>query len=442
MSSHRKALCAVLFVAVFLCGADQVHAFGNLGLVGGGASSGSSGVNIPNYTKNGGLPKLQACRQKVIVNSPVTNCKVLIIGDSTPAGYGASFNAMGSDARAFSWPTALAAILSKPPYNLNSSATSILGSANAGTIGAYTGYDTRANAGTWSLGSCTSGPCFGGSSGVFDNTDATSAFAFNPADSASFTSNTVSSDTLDVIALTYSGAGTLNISVNGGSTIGSINLDAANSFVEQTFSTTLGANTWDLKCSANFTAGCLFLMVRSYNSAQSEVSILNAGWSGSKTGDWVNTGNTPWDPLSTITKIAPTACIIDLLINDEIAGTATATVSTNSQTLITQCKNAGADVLLVSPEPISPASVSYATQQTYMALYRSLATSNNIPLLDVFATLCGATSGATCPNGGWNAGMGAGWNASAITTAPDVVHMSVAGYTPNFAEPIAQVLMQ
>lgn len=423
-----------------------IAAVAALGIVGGPAFADSIiappsvAAKITNYTANGGLPELQACRQKVIINSPVTNCKVLIIGDSTPAGYGASFDALGSDARAFSWPSTLATLLTQS--GVKASAASILGSANAGSISAYTGYDTRANAGAWNLGSCSSGPCFGGSTGVFDNTDATSVFSFNPADSASFTSNSLSTDTLDVIALTYSGAGTLSISANGGSTIGSMNLNAVNGFLEQTFSTTLGSNVWDLKCSANFTGGCLFLMVRAYNSAQSEISILNAGWDGSKTGDWVNAGNSPWDPLSTITKIAPTLCIVDLLINDEIAGTATATVSANTQTLITQCKNAGADVLLVTPNPTSPATVSYATQQTYMALYRSLAISNNIPLLDVFANLCGATSGSTCPNGGWNAGMEAGWNASPITTTPDVAHMSVAGYTPNFAEPIAQVLMQ
>jgi hypothetical protein len=481
---------------------------------------GGSSLAIPNYTANSGLPNWKTCRQKVIANSPVTYCKVLLVGDSTNAGVDGSYNGSGSDARAFSVGSQMASILSTF-YGLKASAASIVGPAGIGITGGsastYAAYDARINPGTWDVSTAAS-PGIGG--GFFNNVDATSALAFDPADSTTFPSNVLQTDTLDLIAIGYTtgGAGTINVSVNGGSTIGSLNTAVAN-FVEGTFSTTLGANVWDVKCSSASAFACLPTIWRAYNSTQSEVSIMNAGWSGAKTSDWTNTGASPTDPLSAITKIQPSLCVINLLINEWEALTPTATVSANTQTIITTCKNAGADVLLVSPNPSSPApisltgsisghvltvsagggsalavgqtivgsgvtvgtqitgssttnptacspnctgaggsgtyavsstltvaseamtaGVSYATQQTYVNLYKTLATSNNIPFLDMWTNLCGTLSGATCPSGGWQAGMGTAWN-GVFGAAADVLHLSVAGYG-RFAEFEAQVLMQ
>jgi hypothetical protein len=399
--------------------------------------TGTSGVSIPNFTANGGLPNWKACRAKVIANSPVTNCKVLMIGDSTTMGLGGNFNSTNSDARAFSYPAQLASALTTN-YGINSSVASIVSSNAVGsTISLYSAYDTRLNAGTWILDTISAGTWLGGVNGLFLNADTTSPFSFNPADSAaSFPQNVLQTDTIDVIGVGFAGAPTVSVSVNGGATIGTVNFSTAQeAFAEGTVSTTLGSNTWGLTCS--IASDCDLIVVRAFNSAQSEVSIMNAGWDGAKTSDWVNTESF-FNPTATIKAIAPQLCVISLLINEWVAGTATSTVSANTQTIINACKTAGADVLLVSPNPSEPSSASYALQQTYVAIYQALAATNNIPFLDRWTMLCGMLSGTVCPHGGWLAGMGTGWN-EIFNAAPNALHQSIGGYGQTAAM-VAQVL--
>jgi hypothetical protein len=66
-------------------------------------------------------------------------------------------------------------------------------------------------------------------------------------------------------------------------------------------------------------------MFRTYNSAVSEASMVNAGWDGATVANWNTSTSSPWDPLPAIETVAPTLCVITIYGNDAIAGTAVAT---------------------------------------------------------------------------------------------------------------------
>lgn len=420
-------LCLLLPVTVFAQQNAPIGPSSGGGLV-------ASSASIPNYTANGGLPKWQACRAKVKANT--ANCRVLMIGDSTTQGQDGSFDGVANDGHQFSIPNELASDLGL--YGINASGASLIGGGNLANIGILAAFDTRITANNWSLAVCTGGPCV--NKQFIQNTD-TSAFIFAPQDSAaSFPSNVLQTDTLEVIGIGYSGASTLNVNQNGGSTLGSVNFNTgSNQIVKGIITGTLSAGPWEHVCASASTGACIITSLRAYNSAVSEASIMNLGWSGAHVTDWANTGATPFDPISYINFVAPDFCVIDLTINDAHDGTATATYTADFQAIINACKNSG-DVLIVTGNPTQPATTTYANQLIYVNLAKALATTNNVPILDMWTNLCGTLSGSTCPRGGWLFGMGAALNGGFMAAA-DPYHMSVAGYQL-YATFIAQILSQ
>jgi hypothetical protein len=121
--------------------------------------------------------------------------------------------------------------------------------------------------------------------------------------------------------------------------------------------------------------------------------IINAGWAGSTVVNWNASQPGPADPIPTIETIAPTLCIIMIDGNDAGAGTSIPTFTADKQNLITACKASG-DVLLITSQPAPPSALSYATLETNVAADVSLATTNNIPILNFFQTFCNYSGGS------------------------------------------------
>lgn len=385
--------------------------------------------SIPNYTANGGLPHWKTCRAKVVANTG--NCTVLWIGESPTAGYGSTYNAGGTDARSMSHVAETATILSTF-FGINASTASVAGTANNNSIADYVAYDTRVSA-VDPLDTTQ----YGVGANMFEIL--TNTWSFNPANTATFPSNVLNTNVLDVYALGVAGGtGTISVNVNGGAALGTIPTPGspALTYAKTTITgATLAANTWVLSCSGT----CEFNVLVARNSAVSEASFINAGWSSGTVVNWNMNAGDPWNPISAIGIIAPALCILNEDINDYVGLTPLATFSTDKQNLITACLASG-DVLLVTANPTDPGTTAYSVQQTYIAVDHTLATTNNIPILDMWANFCGTLSGSTCPNGGWQAGMGAGWNAGLAAPA-DFFHQGVAGAS-QFAWMISLVLTQ
>jgi lysophospholipase L1-like esterase len=364
-------------------------------------------VVIPNYTQNGGLPKWQACRAKIVAGT--SNCIVMIIGESTPAGLGAAWNA-SSDAgwsRATGWPSQLPVMLDQL-YGIPATSHSVFGDAAQGTPTLYYQYDPRVAITTW-----TNTSAFGVTAGknLWSGTVAAGRLAFNPQNTDQFPNNLVQqTDRLTIFTAGYAPTPTpdaLAIDVNGGAALTTIS-DTSSALVKTTVSASLGTNTWGMTCTndGSFAVGCFVAGYYAYNSAISQAIIVNASWSGSTVADW-NTSGAPWSPLLAIAAVAPDLCIIQIGGNDAGADTVIATYKTDLTNIVNACKASG-DVLLVTSQPADPATVTYATTVQYIQADLDVATATNVPVLNWYLSLCGnmtSTPSKAC----WNAGMQAGW---------------------------------
>jgi lysophospholipase L1-like esterase len=176
---------------------------------------------------------------------------------------------------------------------------------------------------------------------------------------------------------------TAQIDALTGASQATLDLSPAASLQKATVTATLGTHTLNLAR----VSGTVFLIgIIAYNSAQKETTVINAGFSGSKIGDWV-LNNGVFDPLDVIPFLAPDLVLLMLTSNDWVAGTNTTTYTANMQTMITACKSAGADVILFSGPASSTGSAAQATQDVYTAIVQGLATTNNLRFLSMTTQL-------------------------------------------------------
>jgi len=413
---------------------------------------------IPNFTLNGGLPHWQACRAKVIGGT--ANCTVLIIGESTPRGWGAMFNGALNDAASGAWPVQVAVQL-RQIYGFNAQANSIAGSGNVGNMATFAAYDTRVvTANNWtiySVGACSGNNVFAGGCSFEAAANDTTAFEFNPKNTTTYPSApTVPTNTLDVYSLNVNlsaGFGNLSVNVNGGSSLGTINQSGSGAVTYTKTTITTGGtavdNTWELTCTSAAN-GCFFDAIVARNSAVPEASFIDMGIGGATVELWATptSCNSPSCPLTAIQNTyKPDLCIIQDQGNDQSAGTVIATYKTNYEAIIAACQASG-DALIVTSQPSNPAfsgNPTYDVQQTYVAAQQQIAAAMNVPILDWWTTMCGTVSGtgsgSTCSRGGWTAGIANGWNGSFNGETQDVDHQGPYAYAV-LASQVAQILMQ
>jgi hypothetical protein len=384
------------------------------------ASSNKNYVAIPNYNANGGLPHWQACRQAVINNT--ADCNVLIIGESTSIGHASFYNEDASDAHSGATANQLANILRA--YHVNAQTNSISGNQNTVASAAYGSFDTRATINGWCQANTTGfSYTFGGYHWLACDT---TAFTFNLTDPSyqALATTPVKTDTLDVYYL-GEGGGTLTVDT-GGSPICSINTSSASpTFNKTSCSTTLAANTYNLKCSTAFT--CFWNTIVARNSAIKQVSIINGAFDSATVEQYTTatsitgcTSGCPWDPLPVIKQFAPALCIVMDIGNDQQNNTPIPTYTSNLTNIVNACKSSG-DVLLMTGFPSTLPGPPGGSP--YVAAALGVASATNSPVWDTIAAYGGYTDTVS---GWYSMGMNAGWNGVNNGGTPETAHWSSA----------------
>ena len=298
---------------------------------------------------------------------------IVCIGDSTTwgegGGTGGTNNRTGAKERC--WPSILANALTALGVSANFENIFASGANSGVTLISdfQNSYKVGVNAASaWGFSaSTTAGGC------LFTNTTDTNIFSYTPE---------MNVDTFVLYDITNGGAGNiLNYNVDGALNT-PLSQAAANSFR----STSIAAGS-AASHTLNLSRGALNAFVmgfRSYNSAVSQIDIFNLGRGSSTSVDWVLATN-PWSSLNAATTLCASAdlVIIDLTINDALNAIAQATYQTNLQTIINAAKAGGADILFLTGNPVSTASITTATQLAYVGYAQKVAVNdNNLPFIN------------------------------------------------------------
>jgi hypothetical protein len=365
----------------------------------------SPGFTVPHFTLNGGFPNWKRCRAKVIANSG--SCNILIIGESTSTGHGSFFSDNANDAHSGAWPNQLAVLLRM--FGTSAQTSNVIGNNN---IASYAAFDTRVTLNGWKAYPGVF--VLGGS--AWASTD-TSAFIFDPTDTASYPNATpVLTDTLDVywVGQTSARGGTLTVDV-GGAPICAINTAAPYQLTRTSCTTSLGANVYNLRCR---NANCGFTAIVARNSKTNQVNIFNAAADGARISQFNSNTGSPWDPLPSIATFAPALCIIDDIGNDAAKQTPIDSYAASLTATVSACRSAGADVLLTTGLPSGASSSPIALPQ-YQATIKAVAKASNVAVWDSSTTYGGQLAG-------WTALRPAGWNAICCGKGGDIAHWSIA----------------
>lgn len=120
-------------------------------------------------------------------------------------------------------------------------------------------------------------------------------------------------DTLKVWYLRQSGAGSVTVNVDGGSSLGTISGSGSNAVLSTTYTVTAGTHTVNI---VGPTGGDIYIIgVETYTAATAAIRINNFGLSGSASGDWTADTNA-WDTLKVLRAFAPDLTFVNLTIND------------------------------------------------------------------------------------------------------------------------------
>lgn len=286
---------------------------------GGGASSGSA---IPGYTNfdSALLPFTSRCIARV--RSGKGNCRIATVGDSTTAGQGAGTDGSGvTNAWYLSYPTQLANLISAS--GIPAHQDSFMG-ASWGSI-----TDNRATLNTWANIASGAYSTYGGAA-WYNNSDTTSFIwaPVNPVDTFVVWFNTQ-----------VSGGATVTINIDGGATLATVNTQTG---ATGCLATTVGGSgasitpgTHQVRIQRNGTGTLAAIMgIEAYNATVPSVSVINAGWVGSRTSFWSDNTEGAGSPLSCISTVAADLMIVNLGINDELNAVPNATSLANMQAVV------------------------------------------------------------------------------------------------------------
>lgn len=291
-----------------------------------------------------------------------SNARLLWLGESTVNGSGAIGTGYQAGGRAKNAVVELAKILSATFAPAR--ADTVIGCGNVLT---YNVFDPRITLSGFTISSA--GYVVGGT-----YTSATSGHYIDFAPAGQF-------DRIEVFYLKNAGHGTIDVSVDGGAALATINCNGTADFTSTVVNTTLGTHTVRLTktSAANTHVGG----IRVWNSTAKEIEIFQAGWAGGKSSNFVTSAN-PWDMLPVLTTLAPDLTILQLGINDWYEATNVATFKSQMQTVINTLKLSG-DVILTAETPTSAAEIPLATQALYINAVRELAAENGLLVLDLNA---------------------------------------------------------
>lgn len=312
------------------------------------------------------LPKWRSALAKGRSNSPSNyQAKVLCIGDSTTYGLWSNGSLATGDQQHNSYPARLSDLIGLTT-NGKSNANSFFG--GGGSNPRSGGLDSRLSfGGGWTADGWLN-VCLGG--GAL-NCQSAGTLSFTPASNV---------DTFNVYYIRGSGGGSFGLNINGGSSTACSTV-GSDAVIKQTMIAALGANTLN----ATWTSGQSYVIgIEAYNSAQSNINVINAGVCLGHSYDIATTGAS-YSPCTFLPTYAVDLNIINIGINDWDQGNSISNYTTSMQTIITAAKGNGGDVVLMTPCPSSVGNATMATQQTFITAMQGLATTNNITLVDTWA---------------------------------------------------------
>lgn len=325
------------------------------------------------------LPKWSLALAKV--KAGTGSAKILCVGDSTTLGYGSQ----GSNVVANSYPKQLVDKFNTA--NINATWQSFMGPGGPLSSVDYAHQDSRLVVGTtgWSFNTY---PIFvpGGYPGAATTADTETTFLPN-----------VNVDTFRIWYITKSGNGTFYANINGGTNTNT-STSASDGLTSITITGTLGSNTLHLGW---VSGGTIYIAgVEAFDSTKKWISVINAGIFAGSVSTWTSDSGDAFGLPQGISKLGQDLTIIDLGINDWQSGVdAGAGYTSTYQSIITQAKASGGDVAIMTPNPSSTAVVSVARQNTYIAAMLSLASSNGLPVIDVYNAFGGLYT--TASSNGW-----------------------------------------
>ncbi len=291
------------------------------------------------------------------VRANIRNSRWLFVSDSV--GAGAGNNLTNPDKRTNSYPGYMSRKLMAA--GINSHFNSFMG-AGAGDNAAYDG--RIGVTGSWNEGVS---QFVGGQ--FYYNPQLSGTLSFSP---------TVPVDTFNYFAVTNGGVQALDID-GGSATL--YNTTGALGLGTRQLTTTLGIHTANINWSSGNT---IYVQgIEAYDSSKKWVSIINAGWPTSTSQYWAQL-TTAVNLQAFCNLLTPDVVFIDLNRNDWTQAVPIATYTANIQTLITQAKAGGADVVLLTGNPSSAGTAPIATQQLYVNALYSLASTNNVLLIDTW----------------------------------------------------------
>lgn len=319
-------------------------------------------------------PHLRAAIARI--RSSNGNARFGIAGDSTTVGAYATASGSGNEfnnVKVLAVPFQLAAILSArgiPAQNDN-----FMANGNVGSLANYTTYYPAVTSAVTGFAADGSFPIFGGFS--FDASTNGATLAFEPV---------TAFDTIDVYYFTFSTLGSFTVNVDGGSTLATVNTGTGTGNVAKTTITGVshGTHTINIVTSSGTKVYILGVAVR--DSTTPRVEIYNLGGASATAEIYNSTAN--FGTIQALTAMALDVLFINLTINDiNLQSASIATYIANLTSLISTQQAAGGDVVLMIGNPCNTAQWTSggatSVAQKYMAAVYLLATSLNLPLIDI-----------------------------------------------------------
>jgi lysophospholipase L1-like esterase len=189
-------------------------------------------------------------------------------------------------------------------------------------------------------------------------------------------------DKIDIMYLTNPAYGQMTVGRVDEPIGGTINQTAALSLVNTTITLPGAPSDKPIRFIHTVTGALHIIGVSAYNSKSPGLNILRVGRGGGTSAHYADVSNI-WTAQNCLKAIAPKLSIIAIGVNDAMAGTAPATFNTNLQSLITAMQISG-DVVLCTQPPISTSAASLTNQNNIANEIRTLATSNNLVLIDLY----------------------------------------------------------
>lgn len=300
----------------------------------------------------------------------VASMKVAFIGDSKTAGQGAvpvGATTAAQAAREFSTPAQFARAIAARGLPVRTS--NWFGDANVQNTGTantfFDVYDPRFTA--YRNGWVPDGNNVPGGHDLINSTT-TNPLTFSPPETH---------DIIDVYTFRNSGLGSLNVSVDGGATIQTINGNGASALIKTSMTVARGMHSITLTPTA--VAPVAIAAIDTRDSTTPQINVINMGACAWKAGVEWSQNTSPWTPIPGLGQMGIDVAFIELGTNDANNGTLAA-FNTGLATLLARCAALNIFPILCVPDTWS-GNASDAVQEQFKAAILAFA-GTTIPVID------------------------------------------------------------